>query len=139
MGTHHTIIWSSLISIQTIIKHKYHLFKLYVSYRNIFKLFIGLSKYESASMLAIHYYLLFNIQCCQTVIRNLCFVRSIKRIYNSIVNVNLATAVKYLFRIRIYWMKILYINFTIQKQCYFVSNQIFIQMWTTVTYKNDYV
>ena len=42
---------------------------LHVAYHNILKLFIGTSKYESTSLLCT----LFDVQCCQSVIRNMVY------------------------------------------------------------------
>ena len=46
--------------------------KLQISYHNIFKMFLGMSKYESTSYLCT----LFDIQCCQSVIRKLVYVQA---------------------------------------------------------------
>ena len=43
--------------------------KLQIAYHNIFKMFLGMSKYESTSYLCT----LFDIQCCQSVIRKLVY------------------------------------------------------------------
>ena len=47
--------------------------KLQISYHNILKMFLGMSKYESTSYLCT----LFDIQCCQSVIRFMCRFDSI--------------------------------------------------------------
>ena len=43
--------------------------KLYTSYHNILKMFLGLSKFESTSMLCTYV----NVQCCHSVIRSLVY------------------------------------------------------------------
>ena len=43
--------------------------RLHIAYHNIFKLFIGMSKFESTSLLCT----LFDVQCCQSVIRNMVY------------------------------------------------------------------
>ena len=49
-------------------KH-YPITKLQIAYHAIFKIFLGISKYESTSYLGT----LFDIQCCQSIIRNLVY------------------------------------------------------------------
>ena len=84
--------------------------KLLVSYHNIFKLFIGVSKFESTSTLC----MVTDTLCCQAVIRNLVyrFMQRLESAPNVIVKALLATiSVKYKSRIRLFWNKLLYVRF----------------------------
>ena len=79
--------------------------KLYISYHNIFKLFIGFSKYESTGTLCT----VFDVQCCQAVIRNLVykFMQHLDRSVNPIICAILDTSLKYKSRIRTHWLQML--------------------------------
>ena len=83
--------------------------KLLVSYHNIFKLFIGVSKFESTSTLC----MVTDTLCCQAVIRDLVyrFMQRLESAPNDIVKALLATSVKYKSRIRLFWSKLLYVRF----------------------------
>ena len=81
---------------------------LYVTYHNTFKKLLGMSKFESTSLLCTA----FNVQCCQAVIRNLVF-RFLTRLevcHNLIVKALLSTSLKYTSRIRLHWRRLLYVH-----------------------------
>ena len=82
--------------------------KLQIAYHNIFKMFLGMSKYESTSYLCT----LFDIQCCQSVIRKLVygFMCRLDSSVNCIIKGILATSLRYTSRIRKHWCSLLYIN-----------------------------
>ena len=82
--------------------------KLQIAYHNILKMFLGMSKYESTSYLCT----LFDIQCCQSVIRKLVygFMCRLDSSVNCIIKGILATSLRYTSRIRKHWCSLLYIN-----------------------------
>ena len=85
--------------------------KLYTSYHNILKMFLGLSKFESTSMLCTYV----NVQCCQSVIRSLvyCFLLRLDSSDNVLVQSILRSSLNFVSRIRVHWMNMLYTtNFT---------------------------
>jgi len=85
--------------------------KLYTSYHNILKMFLGLSKFESTIVLCIYV----NVQCCQSVIRSLvyCFLLRLDSSDNVLVQSILRSSLNFVSRIRVHWMNILYTtNFT---------------------------
>ena len=63
--------------------------KLEIAYHDIFRMFLGMSKYESTSYLCT----LFDIQCCQSVIRKLVYglIYSLDSYVNDIIKDILAT------------------------------------------------
>ena len=81
--------------------------KLQIAYHNIFLMFLGMSKYESTSYLCT----LFDIQCCQSVIRKLVygFMCRLDSSVNCIIKGILATSLRYTSRIRKHWCSLLYI------------------------------
>ena len=81
--------------------------KLQISYHNILKMILGMSKYESTSYLCT----LFDIQCCQSVIRKLVygFMCRLDSSVNYIIQGILATSLRYTSRIRKHWCSLLYI------------------------------
>ena len=84
------------------------LVNLQIAYHNIFLMFLGMSKYESTSYL----YTLFDIQCCQSVIRKLVygFMCRLDSSVNCIIKGILATSLRYTSRIRKHCCSLLYIN-----------------------------
>ena len=84
--------------------------KLQIAYHNILKMFLGMSKYESTSYLCT----LFDIQCCQSVIRKLVygFMCRLDSSVNCIIKGIglLATSLRYKSRICKHWCSLLYIN-----------------------------
>ena len=81
--------------------------KLQIVYHNILLMFLGMSKYESTSYLCT----LFDIQCCQSVIRKLVygFMCSLDSFVNCIIKGILATSLRNISRIRKHWCSLLYI------------------------------
>ena len=82
--------------------------KLQIAYHNILKMFLGMSKYESTSYLCT----LFDIQCCQSVIRKLvywCMCRLDSSV-NYIIQGILATSLRHTSRIRKHWCSLLCTN-----------------------------
>ena len=82
--------------------------RLHIAYHNILKLFIGSSKYESTSLLCT----LFDVQCCQSVIRNMVY-RFMCRLDSSVnYNLNdiLTCSLRFTSRIHKHWNKLLYVN-----------------------------
>ena len=79
--------------------------KLQIAYHNILKMFLGMSKYESTSYLCT----LFDIQCCQSVIRKLVygFMCRLDSSVNCIIKGILATSLRYTSRIRKHWCSLL--------------------------------
>ena len=77
--------------------------RLHIAYQNILKLFIGMSKYESTSLL----YTLFHVQCCQSVIRNMVyrFMCRLDSSVNCILNDILTSSLRFTSRIRKHWNK----------------------------------
>ena len=82
--------------------------RLHIAYHNIFNLFIGMSKYESTSLLCT----LFDVQCCQSVIRNMVyrFMCRLDSSVNCILNDILTSSLRFTSRIRKHWIKLLYMN-----------------------------
>ena len=79
--------------------------KLQIYYHNIKKMFLGISKYESTCYL----FTLFDIQCCQSVIRKLvywCMCR-LDSSGNCIIKGILGTSLRYTSRIRKHWCSLL--------------------------------
>ena len=83
--------------------------KLYISYHNILKLFLNLSKFESTSLLCAA----FDVQCCQSVVRNLIFrfMCRLEKSCNDIIKALLASSVRYKSRM---WLPL-------DKSCIYVS------------------
>ena len=71
----------------------------------MFKLFIGTSKYENTRLLCT----LFDVQCCQSVIRNMVyrFMCRLDSFVNYILNDILISSLRFTSRIRKHWNKIL--------------------------------
>ena len=77
-----------------------------ITYHNILKLFIGISKFERTSLLCTR----FHVQCCQSVIRNMVFIFMCRldRSVNYILNDILTSTLRFTSRIRKHWNKLLY-------------------------------
>ena len=82
--------------------------KLHITYHNILKRNIGLSKYESTSATCAYT----NTQCCQSTIRNLVFkfVCRLNKSDNALIKAILASSVVYSSRIRSHWRRLLYVH-----------------------------
>ena len=82
--------------------------RLHIAYNNILKLFIDTSKYESTSLLCT----LFDVQCCQSVIRNMVysFMCRLGSSVNYILNDILSSSLRFTSRVRKHWNKLLYVN-----------------------------
>ena len=82
--------------------------RLHIAYHSISTLFIGSSIYESASLLCI----LFDVQCCQSVIRNMVYrlMCRLNSSSNHILNDILTSSLMFTSRIRKHWNKLLYVN-----------------------------
>ena len=82
--------------------------KLHITYHNILKRNIGLSKYESTSATCDYT----NTQCCQSTIRNLVFkfVCRLNKSDNALIKAILASSVVYSSRIRSHWRRLLYVH-----------------------------
>ena len=80
--------------------------KLHTVYHNTFKLLAGVSKYESTSMMCA----VFNVQCCQAVIRNLVykFMHRLEVSKNSIICAIANSSLLYTSKLRKHWMQLLY-------------------------------
>ena len=80
--------------------------KLNVTYHNLFKMFLGLRKYESTSLLCTA----LDVQCCQAVIRRLIysFMVRLAATKNSIITAMYATSMYYTSRIRKHWLHLLH-------------------------------
>ena len=89
--------------------------RLHIAYHNIFKLFIGMSKYESTSLLCT----LFDVQCCQSFIRNMVyrFMCRLESSVNYILNDILTSSLRFTSRIRKHWSKLLYVNICLKQLC----------------------
>ena len=81
--------------------------KLHITFHNILKRNIGLSKYESTSATCAYT----NTQCCQTTIRNIVFkcVCRLNKSDNDLIKDVLASSVVYSSRIRSHWRRLLYV------------------------------
>lgn len=81
--------------------------KLYICYHNLFKMFLGLSKYESTSLLCT----VLDVQCCQSVIRNLVhkFICRLNSSNNAIVVAIHGTSLYYVSRIKLHWQNLLHL------------------------------
>ena len=82
--------------------------KLQITYHNILKMNIGLSKYESTSATCA----ITNTQCCQSVILNILykFVCRLDKSNNTIVNALHSSSIVYYSRIRSHWRGLLYVH-----------------------------
>ena len=82
--------------------------KLQITYHNILKMNIGLSKFESTSATCA----ITNTQCCQSVIRNLVykFVCRLDKSKNTIVKALLSSSIVYSSRVRSHWRGLLYVH-----------------------------
>ena len=82
--------------------------KLQITYHNILKRNIGLSKYESTSATCTFT----NTQCCQSTIRNLVFkfVCRLDKSDNALIKALLASSVVYSSRIHSHWRRLLYVH-----------------------------
>ena len=82
--------------------------KLHITYHNILKRNIGLSKYESTSATCAYT----NTQCCQSTIRNLVFkfVCRLNTSDNALIKALLASSVVYSSRIHSHWRRLLYVH-----------------------------
>ena len=80
--------------------------RLHIAYHNIFLLFLGLSKYESTIFLCT----LFDVQCSQSVIRNLVyrFICRLDSSTNYIIRDILVTSLRFSTRICKHLYKLLY-------------------------------
>ena len=89
--------------------HKqYTINRLLITYHNVFKMCLGLSKYESTSMLCA----LTNIPCCQAVIQNLIFrfICRLQKSNNAILQAIQGSSLVFTSRIRQYWRTKLYVH-----------------------------
>ena len=82
--------------------------RLLITYQNIFKMSISMSKYESTSLLCTVY----NVLCCQPVIKNLVyrFTCRLQASNNSLVMSIQSSSLVYTSRIRKHWIRLLYVN-----------------------------
>ena len=82
--------------------------KLHITYHDILKRNIGLSKYESTSAKCSYT----NTQCCQSTIRNIVFkfVCRLNTSDNALIKAVLASSVVYSSRIRSHWRRLLYVH-----------------------------
>ena len=80
--------------------------KLHTVYHNTFKLLAGVSKYESISMMCA----VFNVQCCQAVIRNLVykFMHRLEVSKNCVICAIDNSSLHYTSKLRKHWMQLLY-------------------------------
>ena len=80
--------------------------RLKVMYHNLFKMFLGLPKYESTSLLCAA----LDVQCCQAVIRRLTysFMVRLAATKNSIITAMYTTSMYYTSRIRKHWLHLLH-------------------------------
>jgi exonuclease III len=83
--------------------------RLYVSYHNIFKLFLGFSKFESTSLLCT----VFNTLNCASVIRHsiFSFMCRLEKSTNGIIRCLMSTSLLWTSRIRKKWCSLLYVHF----------------------------
>ena len=81
--------------------------RLLITYHNVFKMSISMSKYESTSVLCTVY----NVLCCQAVIRNLVYRFMCRRqaSNNSLVMYIPSSSLVYTSRIRMHWRRLLYV------------------------------
>ena len=81
--------------------------RLLITYHNVFKMSISMSKYESTSVLCTVY----NVLCCQAVIRNLVyrFMCRLQASNNSLVMSIQSSSLVYTSRIRKHWRRLLYV------------------------------
>ena len=82
--------------------------RLLITYHNVFKMSISMSTYESTSLLCT----VFNVLCCQAVIRNLVyrFMCRLQASNNSLVMSIQSSSLVYTSRIRKHWRRLLYVN-----------------------------
>ena len=82
--------------------------KLHVSYHTILKLFLGFSKYESTSFVCT----VFNVQCCQSIIRNLIhkFIVRLDKSCNEIIACLCKSSLMLTSRIRKHWCSLLHLS-----------------------------
>lgn len=87
---------------------KFTLNRLHIAYHTVFKLFLCMSKYESTSLLCT----LFDVQCCQSVIRNMVyrFMCRLDSSVNHILKNILTCSLRFTSRIRQHWVKLLYVH-----------------------------
>ena len=92
---------------------KMYVTKLQITYHNILKRNIGLSKYESTSATCAFT----NTQCSQSTIRNLVFkcVCRLNKSDNALIKALLASSVAYSSRIHSHWRRLLYVHGASQK------------------------
>ena len=81
--------------------------RLHIAYHNILKLFIDMSKYESTSLQCT----LFDVQCSQSVIRNMVyrFICRLDSFVICILNDILTSTLRFTSGIRKHWNKLIYI------------------------------
>lgn len=79
--------------------------RLSISYHNIMKMFLGLSKYESTSMLCAY----MNIHCYQSLIRKLTykFIQRLNTSENTIIKMLQTPSIVYTSRIQAHWRRLL--------------------------------
>ena len=82
--------------------------RLYVSYHNLLKMFLGLPKYESTSLICTG----LDVQCCQAVIRKLIykFMSRLEASKNGIIVAVLESSIYYVSRIRKHLLNLLHIS-----------------------------
>ena len=89
-------------------------------------MFLGLSKFESTSMLCNYV----NVQCCQSVIRSLvyCFLLRLDSSDNVLVQSILRSSLNFVSRIRVHWMNIYFTQPTLP----LTDNTYFSFLWVPV-------
>ena len=82
--------------------------RLYVSYHNLLKMFLGLPKYESTRLICMG----LDVQCCQAVIRKLIykFMSRLEASKNGIIVAVLESSIYYVSRIRKHLLNLLHIS-----------------------------
>ena len=81
--------------------------KLNVTYHNVLKMFIGVPKFESSSLVCSIY----NVQCCQSVRRNLIynFMRRVSKCNNSVIVSLISSSLYFTSEIRNHWYQLLHL------------------------------
>ena len=82
--------------------------KLYITYHNVLKMFLGFSKYESNGVVCS----VFDVKCCQAVIRNLVykFLCRLELSTNNIIVSLRKSSIYYSSRLKMHWHKLMYVN-----------------------------
>ena len=107
--------------------------KLQITYHNILKMNIGLSKFESTSATCA----ITNTQCCQSVIRNLVykFLYRLDKSKNTIVKALLSSSIVYSSRVRSHWRGLLYVHGVKYTTSILLEDFVLVfVIWTTVIF-----